>query len=70
MIRPMAPVKPLRDILGAMQSKEEADVALVTKAYEFAEKVHATQTRYSGEPYFLHTAEVGFSLAEIGTSAT
>jgi len=49
-----------------MQSKDEKDATLVTKAYEFAEKMHTNQTRYSGEPYFMHTAEVGFSLAEIG----
>ncbi|MEK7509762.1 MAG: RelA/SpoT family protein [Patescibacteria group bacterium] len=65
----MTPVKPLSEILSAMQSKDETDVALVTKAYEFAEKVHATQARYSGEPYFMHTAEVGFSLAQIGMDA-
>lgn len=65
----MTPVKPLTDILSAMPSKSEADVALVTKAYEFSEKAHAGQTRFSGEPYFTHTASVGFSLAQIGMDA-
>lgn len=65
----MTAVKPLADILSVMQSKDETDVALVTKAYEFAEKSHENQKRYSGEPYFMHTAEVGFSLAEIGMDA-
>lgn len=65
----MTPVKPLAEILSAMPSKNEADVALVTKAYEFSQKAHETQKRYSGEPYFSHTAEVGFSLAEIGMDA-
>lgn len=65
----MTPVKPLSEILSAMPSKSETDVALVTKAYEFSEKAHAEQKRYSGEPYFSHTSEVGLSLAEIGMDA-
>ena len=52
MIRRMSPVKPLSEILAAMQSKNESDIALVSKAYAFAEKAHADQKRYSGEPYF------------------
>lgn len=69
MIRQMTAVKPLSEILSTMQSKDEKDVALVSKAYEFSEKVHEPQKRYSGEPYFLHTAHVGHSLAEIGMDA-
>lgn len=69
MIHRMTPVKPLSDILAAMQSKDEKDVALVTKAYGFAEKAHEPQKRYSGEPYFIHIAQVGFSIAEIGMDA-
>ncbi|MBI5456932.1 bifunctional (p)ppGpp synthetase/guanosine-3',5'-bis(diphosphate) 3'-pyrophosphohydrolase [Candidatus Kaiserbacteria bacterium] len=62
----MASIRPLSEITSAMTSKEAADIALVTKAYEFAKEAHKDQTRYSGEPYFMHPAEVGFSLAEIG----
>lgn len=65
----MTPVKPLAEILAAMPSKAEADRALVSKAYAFSEKAHEGQKRFSGEPYFTHTAEVGFSLAEIGMDA-
>lgn len=65
----MTEVKPLEDILTAMKSSASADVALVSKAYEFAEKAHEGQKRYSGEPYFTHIAEVGFSIAEIGMDA-
>jgi guanosine-3',5'-bis(diphosphate) 3'-pyrophosphohydrolase len=65
----MTPVKSLAEILNAMQSKNETDVALVTKAYEFAEKAHEPQKRYSGEPYFIHIAHVGHSIAEIGMDA-
>jgi GTP pyrophosphokinase len=65
----MAAIRPVSDILSAMVSKESADVTLVTNAYEFALKVHEDQTRYSGEPYFLHPAEVGLMLARTGMDA-
>jgi GTP pyrophosphokinase len=48
---------------GAEQKK------LVSKAYEFAQKAHANQLRYSGNPYFTHCAEVGYLLAEAGMDA-
>jgi len=63
------PVKPLSEILGAMAVKDDASVALVTKAYEFSQKAHEGQVRFSGDPYFSHTAEVGYTLAEIGMDA-
>ena len=69
MIRGMTEVKPLEDILTAMKSSSSADVALVSKAYEFAEKAHEGQKRYSGEPYFTHIAEVGYTIADIGMDA-
>lgn len=69
MIENMQSVKPLADIVGAMGSKDEKDVALVTKAYEFSQKAHEGQKRFSGDAYFSHTAEVGFTLAEIGMDA-
>ncbi len=68
-MRRMSSVKSLAEVLSVMPSKKDADVALVTKAYAFAQKAHEGQTRYSGDPYFLHTAEVGYSLAEIGMDA-
>ncbi|MBI5644545.1 bifunctional (p)ppGpp synthetase/guanosine-3',5'-bis(diphosphate) 3'-pyrophosphohydrolase [Candidatus Kaiserbacteria bacterium] len=61
--------RPLNDILTEMASKSAEDVALVTKAYEFAKEAHAPQKRYSGDPYFIHPAEVGFLLAQIGIDA-
>ncbi|MBR5302557.1 MAG: bifunctional (p)ppGpp synthetase/guanosine-3',5'-bis(diphosphate) 3'-pyrophosphohydrolase [Clostridia bacterium] len=41
----------------------EADVALVEKAYHFAEKAHEGQMRKSGEPYFIHPLIVSGILA-------
>ena len=61
--------RPLKDILEAMQSKAEDDIALVTGAYEFSREAHKNQVRYSGDPYFVHPAEVGFYLAQAGLDA-
>lgn len=59
----------VKDIIVQMQDPTEADKALVTEAYRFAEKAHATHVRYSGEPYLVHLAEVGKKLAEMGMGA-
>ncbi|TSC62035.1 MAG: GTP pyrophosphokinase [Parcubacteria group bacterium Athens0416_74] len=61
--------RPLSDITAAMSSKDEKDVALVTKAYEVAKTAHGEQKRYSGDPYFIHPAEVGYYLAAAGLDA-
>jgi len=63
------PIRPLADILANMSAKDAASIALVSKAYEFAQKAHGEQKRYSGEPYFSHPAEVGYSLAVVGMDA-
>lgn len=62
----MTKIRPLKDILDVMTSKEAADVELVTKAYEFATEAHKEQRRYSGDPYMVHTSAVGYYLAEAG----
>ncbi len=64
-----APTRPLKDILGAMNSKTAPDVALVSKAYEFSKEAHKDQKRYSGDNYFVHPAEVGYLLAQVGMDA-
>ena len=64
-----ATARPLAEILAAMSSKTDADTALVTNAYNLAEEAHKDQKRYSGDPYFTHTAEVGYLLADAGLDA-
>ena len=54
------------EILGVMNAKDAVSASLVTRAYEFAQKTHGEQRRYSGDLYFLHPAEVGYLLAAIG----
>lgn len=66
----MERVKSLADILRVMPSKKSEDVDLVSRAYAFGEQSHHGQKRYSGEPYFIHVAAVGFTLAEMGMDAT
>ena len=65
----MTAVKQLADILSAMGGPSDADKDLVTRAYALAEEAHKGQTRFSGEPYFVHVAEVGHSLAVLGMDA-
>ncbi len=65
----MEHIRELQDILSAIQTKSEGETALIQKAYEFAREAHKNQTRYSGDPYFLHPAEVAFELAEMGVDA-
>ncbi len=61
--------RPLRDILGAMTTKSDSDISLVTKAYELAKEAHKDQKRYSGDTYFVHSAEVGYLIADAGMEA-
>ena len=46
--------------------KTDADIALLAKAYAFAEKSHEGQKRFSGEPYFNHAFATAYKLAELG----
>ena len=62
----MNSVRPLEEILKVMHSREPADIALVERAYHYAEAAHHGQKRYSGDPYFLHVSEVAYTLAEMG----
>ncbi|MBI3627739.1 MAG: RelA/SpoT family protein [Candidatus Sungbacteria bacterium] len=40
-------------------------ISLVERAYQFAEKAHAGQTRKSGEPYLVHPLFIALKLAEL-----
>ncbi|MCE9644063.1 RelA/SpoT family protein [Candidatus Parcubacteria bacterium] len=60
----------VKDIISLMDRPSKEDIALVTKAYHFAEKAHSTQKRYSGEPYFVHLVATAKNLAELQMDAT
>lgn len=53
-------------IFGQIRHLTDADKALIQKAYDFAAKAHINDVRYSGEPYMVHLADVGFKLAAMG----
>jgi GTP diphosphokinase / guanosine-3',5'-bis(diphosphate) 3'-diphosphatase len=55
-----------KDILTLMDSPSADDAALVTHAYEFAQKAHDGHKRFSGEPYFVHLVETAKGLATLG----
>ncbi len=61
---------PVKEIVGEMSGATPEDVAFVEKAYEYSKKAHDGQTRYSGEPYFIHAAATAKILAEYGMDAT
>lgn len=59
-------MKTAQHIIAQLKSPSVADIELIKKAYEFTERAHASHTRYSGEPYLTHVAEVGYRLAAMG----
>jgi GTP pyrophosphokinase len=48
----------------------KADVAVLRRAYEVAERYHRGQTRKSGAPYVTHPLAVAMILAELGMETT
>lgn len=59
----------VKEILAEMKGASPEDIAFVERAYEFSKKAHEGQTRYSGEPYFIHAAATAKVLAEYGMDA-
>lgn len=60
----------VKEIISKMSRSSTEDVAFVEKAYEFSKKAHEGNSRYSGEPYFIHPAATAKILAEYGMDAT
>ena len=57
-------IEPLVAALWANHPK--ADISVILKAYEIAEKAHSGQVRRSGDPYITHPVAVATILAELG----
>ncbi len=57
----------LDDLLLKVSSyiKNEEDIKLIKKAYNFASKAHAGQLRLTGDDYMLHPLNVAFILTEV-----
>src|SRR5450759_2279889 len=60
----------VKEIIAEMVEPSPEDIAFVEKAYEYSKKAHEGQTRFSGEPYFIHPAATAMILAEYGMDAT
>ncbi|MEX0931136.1 MAG: HD domain-containing protein [Candidatus Paceibacterota bacterium] len=56
----------VKELLAAGADLTKEDSELIEKAYYFAEKAHAPQKRFSGEPYFNHVYATALNLAKIG----
>ena len=54
------------EIIVQLDSPTDPDRALIQKAYDYAAEAHKNHKRYSGEPYMVHTAAVGYKLAAMG----
>lgn len=61
-------IEPLVSALWSNHPK--AEIGLILKAYEVAEKAHEGQTRRSGDPYITHPVSVATILAELGLMPT
>jgi GTP pyrophosphokinase/guanosine-3',5'-bis(diphosphate) 3'-pyrophosphohydrolase len=54
------------DLVARVQSYDpNADADLLRRAYAFTRDAHEGQTRHSGTPYYGHTVEVAFLLADL-----
>ena len=60
----------LHEITDLIKNPSVKDLALVGKAYAFAELAHKDHKRYSGEPYFIHLFETAKLIAELGADAS
>lgn len=56
----------LEDLLAyILKYNPDADVELITKAFNLAKEAHEGQLRKSGEPYIIHPVAVAKILAEL-----
>jgi GTP diphosphokinase / guanosine-3',5'-bis(diphosphate) 3'-diphosphatase len=56
----------LKELTVLIKNPEKEGLALIEKAYNFAEKAHKGHARYSGEPFFNHLFETAKILATLG----
>ena len=61
---------PYHEITYLMRHPSPKDIALIAKAFAFAEEAHKDHKRYSGEPYFTHLFETAKLIAELGADAS
>jgi GTP pyrophosphokinase len=56
----------VEELIGRVRTYQpSADVDLIKRAYDFSYRMHAGQTRKSGDPYFVHPANVAGVIADL-----
>lgn len=56
----------LKDLINKIKIyMEDPDIALIKRAYKYAEKAHSNQFRVSGEPFIEHPLGVAYILADL-----
>lgn len=53
------------DLKNMVMAYNPTEIEIITKAYEYAKKLHDGQFRQSGEPYISHPVNVAYILAEM-----
>jgi GTP pyrophosphokinase len=66
------PVRPVLEPLVTLHREiyPKADIAVLQRAYDVAERCHSGQRRKSGDPYITHPLAVATILAELGLDTT
>ena len=59
----------LANLKNKIKSYSADDIALIERAFEFAEKVHKNEKRKSGEPYINHPLSIAGNLADLKLDA-
>lgn len=55
----------VNEIINILKNPSKDDITLISKAFEFAQKAHEGQKRFSGEPYFIHPFETAKTLVHL-----
>ncbi|MSU45224.1 MAG: bifunctional (p)ppGpp synthetase/guanosine-3',5'-bis(diphosphate) 3'-pyrophosphohydrolase [Candidatus Zambryskibacteria bacterium] len=60
----------IKEITSLLQNLTDKDLALIQKAYTFAQKTHEGHLRKNNEPYFNHLFATAKNIAELGMGST
>lgn len=62
-------MKSSKELISLIKSPSKEEEKLITRAFDYSQKIHVKQLRYSGEPYFNHSYETAKNLALLGMSS-
>lgn len=55
----------INNLLEVVKNYNPEEEDIIKKAYDYAENLHSSQKRQSGEPYIIHPLNVAYILAEM-----